>query len=307
MLKKHLANRHSIGIIWHQCDRCDFKSKTTQTLVKHKAKVHLIGAKWHFCDKCDYKTLDTPIIYSNDLEETLDIAERLDRNPQRKNKFNFRREDWLTNPPRLMSEEEFKNYALIRDDEYNWPVDQLEYHSTVIHNPNDIIEVDWYPDLRKKRREDRKKKYLIVKRPIFRVCFKETYLKGIAPLRGSDFQWSELYIGDTFRSRNTAVEKGVSLNTSYKALRDEFDDPADKIMVLISHPPELKIIHDKKTHLLMQPTFSIDGDAEKLKFEKLLSETVWRVVDDVFDGLDFDLNLSKVLKSEYVEYYKRFA
>ena len=59
-LKKHKANKHDIGVTWHECDQpnCKFKCKEARHLKRHKADKHDIDVKWHECDQegCLYKT-----------------------------------------------------------------------------------------------------------------------------------------------------------------------------------------------------------------------------------------------------------
>ncbi|MFX1366347.1 MAG: C2H2-type zinc finger protein [Promethearchaeota archaeon] len=54
-LSRHLANRHNIGVKWHECPECDYKAKNSSHLTRHLANKHDIGIKWHYCPKCDYK------------------------------------------------------------------------------------------------------------------------------------------------------------------------------------------------------------------------------------------------------------
>ena len=58
-LKRHLANIHNIGVVWHQCDQegCTDEFKETGDLKKHLAYVHDIGVKWRHCEQegCDKK------------------------------------------------------------------------------------------------------------------------------------------------------------------------------------------------------------------------------------------------------------
>ena len=54
-LKRHKADVHDIGVVWHPCDLCDYKCKQKSDLKRHKASVHEIGVVWHHCDLCDYK------------------------------------------------------------------------------------------------------------------------------------------------------------------------------------------------------------------------------------------------------------
>ena len=54
-LKSHLAFKHDIGVVWHQCHMCDFKCKAKNNLKKHLSNKHDIGIKWHHCHLCDSK------------------------------------------------------------------------------------------------------------------------------------------------------------------------------------------------------------------------------------------------------------
>ena len=54
-LKKHLAHKHDLGVVWHHCDHCTFKCIQKCNLKQHLASKHDIGTVWHHCDLCDYK------------------------------------------------------------------------------------------------------------------------------------------------------------------------------------------------------------------------------------------------------------
>ena len=58
-LKRHKANKHYIGVVWHVCNQtgCDFKAKEQGSLKRHKAFKHDIGVVWHVCDHpgCEHK------------------------------------------------------------------------------------------------------------------------------------------------------------------------------------------------------------------------------------------------------------
>ena len=54
-LKRHLADRHDIGVVWTHCPECDYKCKQAGSLKSHLASRHNQGVKWHQCDQCDYK------------------------------------------------------------------------------------------------------------------------------------------------------------------------------------------------------------------------------------------------------------
>lgn len=49
-LKRHLANIHDIGVVWHKCDHCDYSCKDPYNLKKHKANIHDIDVKYWICD-----------------------------------------------------------------------------------------------------------------------------------------------------------------------------------------------------------------------------------------------------------------
>ena len=53
-LERHKQLVHNIGVVWHQCDSCDYKTKTAANLKALKV-IHNIGVVWHQCDNCDYK------------------------------------------------------------------------------------------------------------------------------------------------------------------------------------------------------------------------------------------------------------
>ena len=59
-LKKHMANKHDVGVVWHHCgvNGCKYKSKRSGSLKLHKMHVHDIDVIWHHCDvgDCDYIT-----------------------------------------------------------------------------------------------------------------------------------------------------------------------------------------------------------------------------------------------------------
>ena len=59
-LKKHMENRHDIGVVWHCCDQpnCEYKAKQAAGLKVHKAARHDIDVAWHYCDQpnCEYRT-----------------------------------------------------------------------------------------------------------------------------------------------------------------------------------------------------------------------------------------------------------
>jgi C4-type Zn-finger protein len=43
---------------WHQCDKCDYKSKQVSRLKAHKSHIHDIDVEWRYCDRCNYKSKD---------------------------------------------------------------------------------------------------------------------------------------------------------------------------------------------------------------------------------------------------------
>ena len=54
-LKRHRAEVHDIGVVWHKCELCDKEFKIKDHLKRHKASVHDIGVVWHNCEHCNYK------------------------------------------------------------------------------------------------------------------------------------------------------------------------------------------------------------------------------------------------------------
>jgi hypothetical protein len=50
-VKRHRANVHNIGMIYHKCEvrGCSYKSKGTDDLKKHKAMIHDIGVVLYNC------------------------------------------------------------------------------------------------------------------------------------------------------------------------------------------------------------------------------------------------------------------
>ena len=65
-IRRHQANIHDVGIIWHKCDQdgCNFKCKSASHLKRHKANIHDIGVTWHKCDQdgCDYKCKQASVL-----------------------------------------------------------------------------------------------------------------------------------------------------------------------------------------------------------------------------------------------------
>ncbi|GMI22246.1 hypothetical protein TrCOL_g8349 [Triparma columacea] len=59
MIKKHLANIHDIGVIWHTCPQewCEYKAKQAGSIKSHLANIHDVGVTWHPCPQegCEYK------------------------------------------------------------------------------------------------------------------------------------------------------------------------------------------------------------------------------------------------------------
>lgn len=50
-LRRHQANIHNIGVVWHHCNvnNCEYKCKDKYNLNKHKARVHNVGVTWYVC------------------------------------------------------------------------------------------------------------------------------------------------------------------------------------------------------------------------------------------------------------------
>ena len=67
-LRRHKADAHGIGVVWHHCDvgACDYKAKRASTLRQHKADAHDIGVVWHHCGvgDCDYKAKTANLDFS---------------------------------------------------------------------------------------------------------------------------------------------------------------------------------------------------------------------------------------------------
>ena len=65
-IRRHQANIHDVGIIWHKCDQdgCNFKCKDVSSLKRHKADRHDVEVKWHKCDQdgCDYKCKQASVL-----------------------------------------------------------------------------------------------------------------------------------------------------------------------------------------------------------------------------------------------------
>ncbi len=61
-LNSHLANKHNLGVIWHDCPHCDYKSKHKNNLKKHMANIHDIGVNWYKCPHCDYRAKENSSI-----------------------------------------------------------------------------------------------------------------------------------------------------------------------------------------------------------------------------------------------------
>ena len=54
-LKRHLAYKHDINVIYHQCNHCEYKAKFKAGLIQHLAGMHDIDVIYHQCDHCEYK------------------------------------------------------------------------------------------------------------------------------------------------------------------------------------------------------------------------------------------------------------
>lgn len=53
----HLAGVHNIGVVWHECDICEWRAKQSGQLKKHKSVKHGVGeVKWYRCEECEFKT-----------------------------------------------------------------------------------------------------------------------------------------------------------------------------------------------------------------------------------------------------------
>lgn len=57
-LKEHNIRKHNLGVKWINCviDECAYKCKYHTHLVAHLADKHDIGVIWHHCETCGYKS-----------------------------------------------------------------------------------------------------------------------------------------------------------------------------------------------------------------------------------------------------------
>ncbi|GMH85675.1 hypothetical protein TL16_g10306 [Triparma laevis f. inornata] len=61
-MKKHKTVKHGINVVWFPCseDNCDYRAKLKGSLKRHKQNVHKIGVVWHQYDLCEFKTKTGP-------------------------------------------------------------------------------------------------------------------------------------------------------------------------------------------------------------------------------------------------------
>jgi hypothetical protein len=55
-VKQHMSNIHNIDVKWFNCEKCDYKCKTSSDLEKHNVNLHYTDIKLFNCEKCNYKS-----------------------------------------------------------------------------------------------------------------------------------------------------------------------------------------------------------------------------------------------------------